>query len=161
MHALIGSKDRCNRCASHHSYRNCAVRATCNANPQSLCDADCLALRCLIVDDSPRFLRAARALLEQEGASIVGTARASAEALRQADALHPDVVLVDVSLGDESGFELSSRLVAAHGRELPVILISTHAEADLADLIASSPAAGFLSKSELSFGAVRDLLGSA
>jgi hypothetical protein len=40
-----------------------------------------------------------------------------------------------------------------------VILISTHAEQDFADMIAASPAVGFLCKSALSPGAIRDLLG--
>ena len=40
-----------------------------------------------------------------------------------------------------------------------VILISTHSEADFADLIAESPAVGFLSKSDLSADAIRELLG--
>jgi DNA-binding NarL/FixJ family response regulator len=115
----------------------------------------------VIVDDSPCFLRAARALLEQEGATVVGTADTSADALQEAETLRPDVVLVDVSLGNESGFALSSRLVAACGDELPIILISTHAESDFADLIAASPTAGFLSKSDLSVGAIRALLGSS
>jgi hypothetical protein len=39
-----------------------------------------------------------------------------------------------------------------------MILISTHAEADYADLIEASPALGFLSKSALSGSAIRDLL---
>jgi len=41
-----------------------------------------------------------------------------------------------------------------------LILISTHAEQDYADLIAASPAVGFLPKSALSAAAIRDLLGS-
>jgi hypothetical protein len=40
-----------------------------------------------------------------------------------------------------------------------VILISTHAEQDFADMIASSPAIGFLAKFALTAGAIRDLVG--
>jgi DNA-binding NarL/FixJ family response regulator len=118
-----------------------------------------MALRCLIVDDSACFLRAASALLEQEGARVVGTATATAEALRKAEVLRPDVVLVDVSLGSESGLELSRRLAAVHGGALPVVLISTRAETDLVDLIAPSAAAGFIPKADLSVGAIRAVLG--
>ena len=64
-------------------------------------------LRCLIVDDNQAFLEAARVLLEREGLAIAGTASNSAEALRKADTLRPDVVLVDLMLGKESGFELA------------------------------------------------------
>jgi DNA-binding NarL/FixJ family response regulator len=117
-----------------------------------------MAVRCLIVDDNRAFLEAARTLLEREGLTIAGVASTSADALRQAETLRPDVVLVDVSLGDESGFELARRLVADHVRAAPVILISTRSKDDLADAIAQSPAAGFLAKSELSADAIRGLL---
>ena len=117
-----------------------------------------MAVRCLIVDDNRSFLGAARRLLEREGLTIAGVASTSAEALHAADALRPDVVLVDVSLGEESGLELARRLLADRDRGATVILISTRSEADLADLVASSPAAGFLSKSELSADAIRGFL---
>jgi DNA-binding NarL/FixJ family response regulator len=112
-------------------------------------------VRCLIVDDNPSFLQAARTLLEREGLAIAGVASTSADALRAAETLRPDVVLVDVVLGEESGFELARRLAADDTSRRTVILISTRSEADLVDLIASSPAAGFLSKSALSADAIR------
>jgi CheY-like chemotaxis protein len=117
-------------------------------------------LRCLIVDDSPRFLEAARRLLERQGVAVVGMASNSAEALQRAGELRPDVTLLDIDLGGESGLELARRL---HGQTTsqaatPVILISTHAEQDYAELIAASPAIGFLPKTTLSADAIRDLL---
>jgi two-component system nitrate/nitrite response regulator NarL len=116
-------------------------------------------LRVLIVDDSPSFLAAARVLLERQGLGAAGVATTTAEALRQAAVLRPDVVLVDISLGRESGFELAQRLVAADDHP-SVILISTHAESDFADLIAESPANGFLSKLDLSADGIRRILAS-
>jgi CheY-like chemotaxis protein len=116
-------------------------------------------LRCLIVDDSPRFLDAARGLLERQGISVVGVASNSAEALQRAEELRPDVTLLDIDLGGESGLELARRLHREAGPvPAPVILISTHAEQDYAELIAASPAVGFLAKTALSAGAIRDLL---
>jgi CheY-like chemotaxis protein len=120
-------------------------------------------LRCLIVDDSPRFLEAARGLLERQGVAVVGVASNSAEALQRAGELRPDVTLLDIDLGGESGLELARRL---HGQttgqagraSAPVILISTHAEQDYAELIAAGPAIGFLPKTTLSADAIRDLL---
>jgi two-component system, NarL family, nitrate/nitrite response regulator NarL len=117
-----------------------------------------VALRCLIVDDNGSFLGAARELLEREGVDVVAVASSSSEALAQAEALRPDVVLVDVMLGEESGIDLAGRL-AEMGRR--VVLISTHAESDVEDLVAGSPAAGFLPKSELSAAALRRILESA
>jgi CheY-like chemotaxis protein len=119
-------------------------------------------IRCLIVDDNESFLDAARTLLEREGLAVAGVASTGAEALRQAEALQPDVLLVDIFLGDESGFELARRL-SEDGRDddRTVILISTHVEADFADLIEASPAAGFLSKAELSASAIRRIVNGA
>ena len=57
--------------------------------------ASCAArLRCLIVDDSPRFLNAARGLLERQGMRVVGVAATGAEALQQATELRPDIAIV-------------------------------------------------------------------
>jgi DNA-binding NarL/FixJ family response regulator len=117
-----------------------------------------MAFQCLIVDDNPGFLAAARTLLEREGLAIAGVASTSEEALRKTELLGPDVVLVDVSLGDESGIDLARRLVTDPAHEATVILISTHSEAEFADLIATSHAAGFVSKSELSAAAIRSFL---
>jgi DNA-binding NarL/FixJ family response regulator len=120
-------------------------------------------MRCVIVDDSPSFIDAARRLLEHDGIMVVGVASTSAEALHCVQDLQPDVILVDVNLGEENGFELAEQI---HRSGLPapppVIMISTHSEQDLADLIATSPAVGFVAKLGLSGGAVRDLVpGSA
>jgi DNA-binding NarL/FixJ family response regulator len=121
-----------------------------------------MALRCVIVDDSPLFLDAARGLLEREGIVVVGVASTAADALRRVEDLKPDVVLVDVNLGNESGFDLARRIQSETSLEPSrVILISTHAEDDLADLIAAAPAAAFLSKVHLSADAIRGILGDS
>jgi two-component system nitrate/nitrite response regulator NarL len=117
-------------------------------------------LRCLLVDDNDAFLETASLLLEREGVTVVGRASNIAEGLRQARALRPDVILVDIGLGSESGFTLA-RLLAGDAQDADVILISTGAEADYAELIEESPAAGFLAKSELSALRISRLLGHA
>ena len=122
------------------------------------CDPEVMT-RCLIVDDSPRFLDAARGLLERQGITVVGVASTGAEAIRFAEELRPDVTLLDIDLGGQSGFEVARRLQRAATLAPPrVILTSTHAEQDYEDLIAASPAIGFLPKSALSGSAIRDLL---
>ncbi|MGB8995921.1 MAG: response regulator transcription factor [Pseudonocardiaceae bacterium] len=120
-----------------------------------------MTLRCLIVDDSPRFLDAARGLLERQGVMVVGVASTGAEAVQRATELRPDVALLDIDLGGESGFDVARRL----SREATLactrmILISTHAEQDYTDLIAASPVVGFLPKSALSGDAIRGLIAS-
>jgi DNA-binding NarL/FixJ family response regulator len=120
-----------------------------------------MTVRCLIVDDSQPFLDAARDLLERQGITVVGVASTSAEALEQAAELRPDVALLDINLGDESGFDVAAQL-SRRGDVAPsqLILISAQAEQDYAELIAASPAAGFLCKTALSAGAIRALLGA-
>ena len=117
-------------------------------------------LRCLLVDDSDTFLEAASVLLRREGVMVVGVASNTAEALRQARALRPDVILVDIGLGDEDGFDVA-RLLSQDGQHgsAEVIMISAGADSDYTELIAESPAAGFLAKSELSVRGIGRILG--
>jgi DNA-binding NarL/FixJ family response regulator len=115
----------------------------------------------VIVDDSPRFLAAARGLLERDGTIvIVGVASSGDDAVRKVGELRPDITLVDIDLGGESGFDVVRRLHQEAGVAASrLVLISTHAEDDYAELIAASPAAGFLPKTALSAAAVRDVVG--
>lgn len=111
-------------------------------------------LRCLIVDDSERFVRSARRLLEREGATVVATATTAAEAIAAAATLEVDVSLVDVQLGAESGARVADAL-ARRGLGGRILLISTRGADDLADLLAGSAAVGFVPKSDLSVAAIR------
>jgi DNA-binding NarL/FixJ family response regulator len=118
-----------------------------------------MALRALIVDDNTHFLGAARDLLQREGVEVIAVASNGAEAVRLAKELGPDVTLVDIDLGDESGFDVARALTEERpANHSPVVLISSYAEKDFADLIASSPAVGFLSKSDLSAQTLHEVL---
>ena len=115
-------------------------------------------LQCIIVDDYQSFLKVARANLEREGLAVIGVATNGAEALRQARELSPDVALVDISLGTESGFDVAREIYPYVGS---VILISSddhYEDDDYAELIAGCPAVGFLSKATLSADAISQLL---
>lgn len=114
-------------------------------------------MRCLLVDDSIRFLEAARTLLERDGVPVVGVAMSGTEAIARAAELAPDIVLVDLDLGGESGFDLAVELA---GSVSVIILISTHSLDDFEELVAASPARGFLHKSALSARAIRGVLGN-
>ena len=119
-----------------------------------------VALRCIIVDDNAGFLGAARDVLERQGIAVVGTASTTAEAVALVQEVMPDLALVDIDLGEESGFDVARRLTEEKGNEdLRLVLISAYAESDFADLIAASPVVGFLSKPDLSANAIHELLG--
>lgn len=114
--------------------------------------------RCLIVDDNLVYLTEARDLLQREGVSVVGIASNCGDALAIAASGRPDVALVDVDLGAESGLDLA-RALATSDEPVAVILISAYAENDLRELIDDSPAVGFLPKSVVSRAVIDDLLG--
>jgi CheY-like chemotaxis protein len=116
--------------------------------------------RCVIVDDNRDFLDAATRLLQHQGINVVAVATSAAEGLQCVKDLQPDVTLVDIDLGEESGFDLVERLHRnGFGAEVPTILISTHAEDDFAELVSASPALAFIPKAALSGAAIRDALG--
>jgi two-component system nitrate/nitrite response regulator NarL len=117
-------------------------------------------LQCVIVDDYQPFLKVARAKLERQGVTVVGVATNGAEALRQARELSPDVALVDISLGAESGFDIAREISPYVGS---VILISSndrYEDENYTELIAGSPAVGFVSKAALSAEAISRLVPS-
>ncbi|MTD15028.1 response regulator [Nakamurella sp. YIM 132087] len=116
-------------------------------------------VRCLVVDDSAAFRDAVRTMLARDGISVIGTADCGDDALARYAELAPDLVLVDVDLGAESGFDVVLRLQAAGAAMDRVVLTSTHAEVDLAELVEQSPARGFLPKFALSGSRLRALVG--
>lgn len=112
---------------------------------------------CLIVDDSAPFLEVASRSLRRGGVAVVGTASSIEEALQQAHALRPNVVLIDVMLGSQNGLDLARHL-AETDLEAVLILISAHDTADYAGLPAEFPVVGFVPKSELSADVIRRLV---
>jgi CheY-like chemotaxis protein len=132
------------------------------AKPVPAGTLDTMPVRCLIVDDNHDFLRAARDLLERQGISVVGLASTGAQAYRSCSELQPDVVLIDVDLGEENGFQVASQLAARLNAQQPLlVLISAYAADDFEDMIVDNPAASFLPKSDLSGMAIRGILASA
>jgi DNA-binding NarL/FixJ family response regulator len=116
-------------------------------------------LRVLIVDDHPSFRATARALLQSEGYDVVGEAADGAGALRQAEELHPDVVLLDVQLPDFDGFEVAMRLTSRTRAHPAVVLCSSRDGSDFGPLVKQSGANGFIPKAELSGAALKAVLG--
>jgi CheY-like chemotaxis protein len=120
-----------------------------------------MAVRALIVDDNAQFLEVASAVLERQGMTIVAVASTGEDALRRLGETQPDLVLVDIDLGEESGLDLA-RSIVQDGLNPPyVILISAYPEDDIVDLLDASPAVGFLSKSSLSVAAIEAMLPGA
>ena len=106
-------------------------------------------VRVLIVDDQAPFLSAMRAVVDETaGFEVAGESSSGEEALVAADALLPDLVLVDVNLPGIDGLEVTRRL---RGRPSPpvVLLLSTYDEDAGARFIAECGAAAYVTKSAL------------
>lgn len=115
----------------------------------------------IIVDDHEPFRVFARTMLEEDGFDVVGEAADGETAVDAVRSLVPEVVLLDVQLGDGiDGFEVARQL-ADLPRPPRVVLISSRDEETYASRLATSPARGFLSKAQLSGTAVRELITSA
>ena len=76
----------------------------------------------LVVDDEPNIRELVQVALKFHGCSV-STAGSGREALRQAEAVRPDLIVLDVMLPDLDGFEVCRRLRAA-GNEVPVIFLT-------------------------------------
>ena len=115
--------------------------------------------RCLIVDDSPTFCAAVRDMLETAGMSVVAAVSTQHAAVEAAVAHRPDVVLVDIDLGAENGFDVVEALHGVDSTAPPaVILVSTHDQDDFSEMVESSSAVGFLQKFDLSAPRVAEMV---
>ena len=112
----------------------------------------------LIVDDHAVFRADARALLEAAGYTVVGEAEDGARGVVAANALNPDVVLLDVQLPDRDGFAVARQL-AAQPRAPRVVLISSRRLEDYGSRLRETVAAGFIYKPELSRARLEELVG--
>lgn len=106
------------------------------------------ALTLVLVDDDRNFRTAARRLFTLRGHTVLSEAGCTATALTAVRRCLPDVVLVDVHLGEESGFDLARRLTREHPG-LAVVLMSADGGAGATDHARASGARGFLPKSRL------------
>jgi DNA-binding NarL/FixJ family response regulator len=137
-----------------------ARRAGSSAPLGGACHDQGVPTRVLIVDDNAAFRAAARLLLERAGFVVVAEAPDARSGVAEAARLLPDLALVDVGLPDLDGFEVAERLAAIAGAP-QVILTSSHDSADFGELIARSPARGFIAKAELSARGIAALLAAS
>lgn len=103
-------------------------------------------IRVLIVDDHSLVRTALRLVLEKDGdISVVGQADNGESALTLCRELQPDVVLMDVSLPDMNGAELTRKLIA-ESPELRVLTLSAHVDRRTIAANLAAGAMGYVSK---------------
>ena len=103
-------------------------------------------MKVLLVDDHRLLLEGLTNLLEAHGVEVVGTARDGWEAAAAARALHPDVILMDISMPNCGGLA-ATRLIRAEWPDARIVILTTSAEdRDLFEAVKSG-ACGYLLKS--------------
>jgi DNA-binding NarL/FixJ family response regulator len=106
-------------------------------------------LRLLVVDDHDLIRQGLRALLAAdpsiEIAAEAATVREAEQHLRREQF---DVIVLDVSLPDETGWDLLETIRASPAAATPVLILSSHDDQEYGMLALRSGAAGYLSKSE-------------
>jgi DNA-binding NarL/FixJ family response regulator len=106
--------------------------------------------RVLIVDDHPIVRQGlARLINDESDLSVCAEADTMKGALEQIGATHPDIAVVDLSLGRESGLELIKDIRVRHPK-LPVLVLSMHDETLYADRVIRAGAMGYIMKDEAS-----------
>jgi CheY-like chemotaxis protein len=111
----------------------------------------------LIVDDHAGFRSRARSLLESEGFTVVGEAADGSSAVTGAQALRPDLVLLDVMLPDMTGFVVAEQLLGIAPPPV-VVFVSSREATDFGTLVGESQASGFISKGDLTGSRLREVL---
>jgi DNA-binding NarL/FixJ family response regulator len=103
-------------------------------------------IRVLLVDDHAVVRAGVKAVLgAAKDVHVVGEAGSGAEALAMAERLKPDVMVMDISLGDTDGMAVTRQLVAK-GLPSRVLALTMHAEEDYLVPMLEAGAAGYVLK---------------
>jgi two-component system invasion response regulator UvrY len=107
-------------------------------------------VRVLLVDDQAPFRVAARAVLARTADfELVGEAASGDEAVERWSELRPDLILMDVHLGDRDGVDVTREITS--GDDPPyVLLLSTHTLEELPPEARTCGAGGYVNKERLS-----------
>ena len=107
-------------------------------------------IRTLIADDHALVRAGIRALVEKiKGVTVVGEAGKGSEVLGLIDELKPDLVLLDITMPDGSGFDVLHQL-AKNFSNIRVIVLTVHEAGEYAMRAMREGAVGFLPKSAAS-----------
>jgi DNA-binding NarL/FixJ family response regulator len=119
-----------------------------NEKERGLSDKINAPARILIVDDHP-IVRQGYSLLigNQPDLEVCGFAESEDEALRQVEAMQPDLVVIDLALKDSDGIELIKRL-APRDPSVRMLVVSAHDENLFADRALDAGALGYINKQE-------------
>jgi DNA-binding NarL/FixJ family response regulator len=102
--------------------------------------------RVLLVDDHRLMREGLRAILEKDAAfRVVGEAGNGREAVRLAETLHPEVVVMDVAMGDMNGVE-ATRQIKALSPKTAVVALSSYSDPRYVKAILEAGASAYVLK---------------
>ena len=104
-----------------------------------------MAIRLMLADDHRMLREGLRRSLSDEGFDVVGEASDGDEAVRLADAVRPDVILMDVTMPDVDGVEATRRIHQQHP-EIRVVMLTMHADQSVIAEALRAGASGYLVK---------------
>jgi two-component system invasion response regulator UvrY len=100
----------------------------------------------LVVDDHPAFRRALTSALKLvKDVEVAGEAGGGVAAAEQVEVLEPDLVLMDLSMPDLNGIE-AMRRIHRKQPQIPVVILTAHADAGIEREARAAGASGFLAK---------------
>jgi DNA-binding NarL/FixJ family response regulator len=111
--------------------------------------------RLLLADDNRDLLEMLVEILRREF-TIVGALSSGASVLEQAAALKPDIILLDVSLGDTTGFCVARSLMNS-GCQAKIVFLSVHEGFDFVRAALDIGALGYVFKSRINWDLVNAL----
>jgi DNA-binding NarL/FixJ family response regulator len=104
--------------------------------------------RVFVVDDHPIVRQGIALLINRESDLFVcGDAEDVASAVRQIEVLHPDIILLDISLNGRDGLELL-KIVRGRDQRLPILILSMLDESLYAERALRAGANGYIMKQE-------------
>ena len=104
-------------------------------------------LRVLLADDNPAILQVLRQLLQKDF-HILEAVNAGSAVIHDAPELKPDVIILDISMGDLNGFEVTRRLHAARCAS-KIIFLTVHEELEFIRAAFDAGASGYVFKSRM------------
>ncbi len=114
-------------------------------------------VRILLADDHAGFRRAIRLFLKKHNkVEVVGEASDGNEAVRQAQSLHPDVILMDINMPGCSGFD-AAREIKRSLPDIKVVFLTMHADDRYRQLASNALADGFINKADLNMNIFQSL----